>query len=308
MLIRHLVRKDFEVGKRRGSRTMARTPRRATGLYDGNSRWLQHGVSEEHARFASRSRHCSAWPVVARNIVRTGLGGHGGKSNRQTKLRVFRASMARGLESRIPNPAWGTRALGHRLALSASDRGDGVEIVGSATSIPRGVPGGVSLLLAVILLGIGTGSLAGGFVNRWISKPAHCLIVVQGLFVVSTLLGLPIASARQISEAVSAYAAHQGQPGIFVELWFNAKPILLVVGSRAAHGLPFRLDNAVSSARKPRRSSSRRLVYANNVGPGGSCQRFLCCRNRSRGGTVSHEGRSPHALYRGCASKPWAKA
>jgi len=113
-----------------------------------------------------------------------------------------------------------------------------------------------SLLLAVILLGIGIGSLAGGFAHRRIAKPAQCLIVVQGLFVASTLLGFALANAEQIRNAVTDYAARHVATGGLVsapdwtralaELWFNAKPILLVVGLPAAlMGFSFPLANAI---------------------------------------------------------------
>src|SRR5262245_6328484 len=68
-----------------------------------------------------------------------------------------------------------------------------------------------ALLLAVILLGMGAGSLAGGYVQRRTLHPAHVLMIVQGLLVASTLAGLASANARAISDAASSYAAlHPG--------------------------------------------------------------------------------------------------
>jgi spermidine synthase len=135
-----------------------------------------------------------------------------------------------------------------------------------------------SLLLAVILLGIGIGSLAGGFAFRRILKPAQCLIVVQGLFVASTLLGFALASAEQIRNAATDYAAHHVASGgpvstpdwtrTWAELWFNAKPILLVVGLPAMlMGFSFPLANAV--IQHAERSVGRRagiLYLSNTVG------------------------------------------
>ena len=99
-----------------------------------------------------------------------------------------------------------------------------------------------SLLLTVILIGIGAGSFAGGFLSR---RPAQWLMVVQGLFVAATLLGLAAADARNIDAVVTADSAYQaaaggvvgatlsGQSGLtrsFTELWFNLRPMLLEVG------------------------------------------------------------------------------
>ena len=85
-----------------------------------------------------------------------------------------------------------------------------------------------ALLLAVILLAMGAGSLAGAYVQRRTLRPSHVLIIVQGLFVASTLAGLASADARAINDAVSSYAARH--PGLMAsginreltELWFNA--------------------------------------------------------------------------------------
>src|SRR6185295_7468002 len=87
-----------------------------------------------------------------------------------------------------------------------------------------------SLLLAVILLGMGAGSLLGGYVQKRVAEPAHILIVVQSIFVTATLLGLAAASARSINDAaVEAGRSVSGPPGTLSDLWFNARPILLVV-------------------------------------------------------------------------------
>ena len=98
--------------------------------------------------------------------------------------------------SRIPNPVFLTSVA---LALTGF-AAMGMEIVWFRHfSILLGEYRAVfSLLLAVILLGIGIGALAGGFAHRRIAKPAQCLIVVQGLFVASTLLGFALANAEKI--------------------------------------------------------------------------------------------------------------
>ena len=133
-----------------------------------------------------------------------------------------------------------------------------------------------SLLLAVILLGIGIGSLAGGFAHRRIAKPAQCLIVVQGLFVASTLLGFALANAEQIRDAATDYAARHAATGGLVsapdwtrtlaELWFNAKPILLVVGLPAVlMGFSFPLANAVIQRTESSVGRRAGILYLSNT-------------------------------------------
>src|SRR5206468_3045636 len=130
-----------------------------------------------------------------------------------------------------------------------------------------------SLLLTVILIGIGAGSLLSGFLLRRAPasvlasaeplakavRPAQWLIVVQALFVVSTLLGLAIADAKDIERVVMADRAFQAAAGrtveaalgaesgwarAFTELWFNARPILLEVAIPALlMGFSFPLAN-----------------------------------------------------------------
>jgi len=131
-----------------------------------------------------------------------------------------------------------------------------------------------SLLLAIILLGIGSGSLAGGYVQRRTSRPAQILIVVQGIFAAATLLGLAMADARPISDASLSYAIRHvgasvsGVSRAFAELWFNAKPILLVAGMPAVlMGFAFPLANGI--VQRAEASVGRRagmLYLANTFG------------------------------------------
>jgi spermidine synthase len=114
-----------------------------------------------------------------------------------------------------------------------------------------------SLLLTVILIGIGAGSLASGFVHRYRGQPARWLIGVQGVFVASTLLGLAAADARSIEHVVMADPGYQAAAGAalsvesgmarsLAELWFNARPILLEVAVPALlMGFSFPLANAI---------------------------------------------------------------
>ena len=138
-----------------------------------------------------------------------------------------------------------------------------------------------SLLLSVILIGIGAGSLLSGFLHRRSARPAQWLIVVQALFVVSTLLGLAIADARDIERVVIADRAYQAAAGrtveavlstesgwarAFTELWFNARPILLEVAIPALlMGFSFPLANAI--IQRAERSVGRRagVLYLSNT-------------------------------------------
>ena len=140
-----------------------------------------------------------------------------------------------------------------------------------------------SLLLTVILIGIGAGSLAGGFLLRRIARPAQWLMVVQGFFVASTLLGLAVASLGNIKDAAFANPAYRAAVGHMVatapgvesdlartlrELWFNAKPILLEVLIPALlMGLAFPLANAIiQRAERPVGRRAGILYLSNTVG------------------------------------------
>jgi predicted membrane-bound spermidine synthase len=134
-----------------------------------------------------------------------------------------------------------------------------------------------SLLLTLILLGIGIGSLAGGAVYRRIGRPAELLIAAQTLFVLSTLVGIATANVDAINNdpvgvpragPAAAVASAAGAVGGIAELWFNAKPMLLEVALPALlMGFSFPLANAI--IQRAERSVGRRagvLYLANTVG------------------------------------------
>ena len=108
-----------------------------------------------------------------------------------------------------------------------------------------------SLLLTVILVGIGIGSLAGGAACRRTGMPAVWFMIAQASFVVSTLFGFAIADVRAIDEAVSRLGGSELQPagdmaGPWAEFWFNATPMLTEVAVPALlMGFSFPLANAV---------------------------------------------------------------
>ena len=138
-----------------------------------------------------------------------------------------------------------------------------------------------SLLLGIILLGIAVGSFAGGFLHRRTQAAAEWLIVVQGLFIASTLLGIASADAQAIRSAGLAQRASLAATGsamsgagrAFDELWFNAAPMLVEVAVPALlMGFSFPLGNAV--IQRAERMVGRRaglLYFANTIGAvGGS--------------------------------------
>ena len=139
-----------------------------------------------------------------------------------------------------------------------------------------------SLLLTVILVGIVVGSLIGGILHRRLPRAAEWFMAAQGLFVVATLLGLAMADARPIEAAAAfdptvggaigfagaASNTTSGAARALVELWFNARPILLEVGIPALlMGFSFPLANAI--IQRTEGSVGRRagaLYLANTLG------------------------------------------
>jgi len=129
-----------------------------------------------------------------------------------------------------------------------------------------------SLLLAVILTGIGIGSLAGGFLHRRLGRPAESFMAVQGLFVAATLIGFATADVRAVDAAAAAaermLAGSPGLMGTLEELWFNARPMLIEVAVPALlMGFSFPLANAI--IQRAEQSVGRRagvLYLANTAG------------------------------------------
>ena len=127
-----------------------------------------------------------------------------------------------------------------------------------------------SLLFTVILIGIAAGSLVGGFLHRRTERPGQWLIAAQGLFVASILLGLVGADVRDLTVTAQAVERTLGDKSVVarsvVELWFNARPILLEVGAPALlMGLVFPLANAM--IQRAEQSVGRRagLLYLSNT-------------------------------------------
>jgi spermidine synthase len=129
-----------------------------------------------------------------------------------------------------------------------------------------------SLLLTVILIGIGAGSLVGGFLHRRTERPGQWLVAAQGFFVASTLLGLVAADARGLTTTAQAVERTLSEKSAVarsaVELWFNAQPILFEVAVPALlMGFAFPLANAMTQ--RAEQSVGRRagvLYLSNTVG------------------------------------------
>jgi spermidine synthase len=123
-----------------------------------------------------------------------------------------------------------------------------------------------SVLLAIVLAGIGLGSLASGWLNRRAEQPVAVWMVVQAAFVASTLLGLVSVDARQLSNAAAAHAAADGWARAWAELWFNARPILLVAGVPSLlMGFSFPLANAHIQRTESRVGGRAGLLYLANT-------------------------------------------
>ena len=130
-----------------------------------------------------------------------------------------------------------------------------------------------SLLLAIVLAGIGVGALISGVVQRRTHRPGVWLMAVQALFVITALLGLYLADARAVDAAIRSAPVFQSGLGaatatVLDELWFNARPMLIEVGVPALlMGFSFPLANAI--VQRAESSVGRRaglLYLANTAG------------------------------------------
>jgi MFS family permease len=138
----------------------------------------------------------------------------------------------------------------------------------------------------VILVGIGAGSLASAWLSRRRDTGATAavsLMVVQALFVVSTLVGLVSADARDLEAIVAAdprflvaagltpdatVAVEPSWSRALHELWFNGRAILIEVAVPALlMGFAFPLGNAI--VQRVEEQVGRRagaLYLANTIG------------------------------------------
>ena len=175
--------------------------------------------------------------------------------------------------SRIPDP--GTVPLvAVALALSGF-AGLGMEILWFRHfSIMLGAFRAVfSLLLTVILVGIGIGALAASVLHTR-RDAGRSLLATQSLFVVAVLAGLWAADSSVIDRTVSnAIHANAAAPSALAEIWFNLRPMLPEVALPALLiGFSFPLANML--VQRAELAVGRRagvLYFANTAGAvGGS--------------------------------------
>jgi len=134
-----------------------------------------------------------------------------------------------------------------------------------------------ALLLTVILVGIGAGSLIAAPLQRRVKDSGSLLIAIQSLFIVFTFAGMwgadSTAIDRVVSDALRAFGSaattdQLASPSTLSELWFNLRPMLLEVGVPALFmGFGFPLANAL--IQRAEQSVGRRagvLYLANTAG------------------------------------------
>jgi len=107
-----------------------------------------------------------------------------------------------------------------------------------------------SLVLTVILLGVGIGALVGGAIDRRTSRPAEALMVVEAMFIASVLAGLAapdLAALGLRSQTLeSGLGAMSPAERWLTELWYNARPILMETAVPSLlMGCAFPLANAI---------------------------------------------------------------
>ena len=130
-----------------------------------------------------------------------------------------------------------------------------------------------SLLLSVILIGIGAGALGGGWLNRVTARPVQWLMIGEALFVAATVFGLASTDVRNILTAEANLAAAPRAPGDPIqwvrairELWLIANPMLLEVGIPAlVMGLTFPMANAIVQHAEGRVGHRAGVLYFSNT-------------------------------------------
>jgi spermidine synthase len=128
-----------------------------------------------------------------------------------------------------------------------------------------------SLLLAVILIGIGVGSLVGGLVHQHTRRPAAWLMFVQSMFVATTLFGLTTTDAPGFATTVGRLvpltnASTSRFALAAMELWLNLVPILLEVAVPALlMGFTFPLANAVIQDAEQSVGARAGMLYLSNT-------------------------------------------
>jgi spermidine synthase len=256
LLIRHLVRSDLAIGGWR-----------IAELYGINTLGAAGGAMlTDFVLVPARGLWSTQLIAVGLNVV-AGVGAwYLARSRHEVRLKPDTAIVGRGLTPRRagrkgpphvrsvrlqPDPGQpdqaaqngGARAVAlTSLALMLSGLAAlGMEILWFRhfTILLGGFRAVFSLLLTLILLGIGLGSIVGGAVHRRTGRPAEWLMLAQGLFVASTLYGLAAADVEPINTTAVAGT------GALAELLFNVRPMLAEVALPALlMGFAFPLANA----------------------------------------------------------------
>jgi spermidine synthase len=129
-----------------------------------------------------------------------------------------------------------------------------------------------SLVLTIVLAGIGAGALLGGAIDRWSAKPAQRLMFVQALLAAAVLFGLASNSFADLDverQAIGATLAGLSPFGRrLAELWYNARPMLIELGLPSIlMGSSFPLANAViQHAERAVGTRAGALYLANTAG------------------------------------------
>lgn len=149
------------------------------------------------------------------------------------------------------SPRAGVVWVGAALALSGC-AAMGMEMLWlrHATLLLGGFRAVFSLTMTVLLVGMGAGALCGGWLCRRSRRSAEAFMVVQALFVATTLAGLALADAAAIQARgqvlVVTLASLSPWRRALVELWYTTRPLVLEVGLPAFFaGCTFPLANAV---------------------------------------------------------------
>jgi spermidine synthase len=262
LLIRHFVTEDLDAGSRRIAVLYAvNTAGAALGCFLTDF-LLVPALGLLGTQFVAVSFNLIAGAgafMVARNPA----------SGRRVRLRPDIEDQPSALS---PRPSLGLTSLA--LALSGF-AAMGMEILWfrHVSILLGGFRAVFSLLMTVILAGIGGGALAAGLLRRRVARPAVWLMVVQGLFVALSLSGLAAADARAIERAVTVDRAfhlaselESSSTRTLQELWFNTRPILMEVGLPALlMGFSFPLANALTQ--RADRAVGRRagVLYLSNT-------------------------------------------
>jgi spermidine synthase len=270
LLIRYLVRADVEAQSRR-----------IALLYAVNTAGAAAGC------FLTDFTLVPAWGLLNTQLLAVSLNaiaGLGAIALSKSQIPNPKPQIPKNRGKRIPNPESripagnGIAPVAIALALSGF-AGLGMEILWFRHfSIMLGAFRAVfALLLTVVLVGIGAGSLIAAALQRRVKSPGSLLLAIQSLFVVFTLAGMWSADSsvidRTVSSAVSAFGAataidQLASPTALNEVWFNLRPMLLEVALPALlMGFSFPLGNAL--IQRAEQSVGRRagvLYLANTAG------------------------------------------